>query len=456
MSGEPRVTPIGSEAARRAAEPVLDFPGADGVEVVISGSATGLTRYARSEIIQNTFRDEVRAYVRVVVGNRVASAATNQLDAEHLRDTAAKALEAAKASLPDEEFPGLAVPDDVGRPEPVFRFDDATASTSPEERALAVKRIIEATGSDNCAGIYETSAHDFGIFSSTGVDSYDAFTRCVTTCLTDIGTSTGWAEAASHRIDEVDYEAVASRSRAKADAGAKISDAEPGTYEVVLEASAVATMLEYFSYMGFGAKQVLEGESFLAAQAGKEVAPAFVTVADDVHEPHSVGIGFDFEGVPKQRVAVIEGGRANAPVTDLRTAVGMGSTSTGHNSGSNEFGPYASNVVLAPGDASLDELIGGVERGFLVTRFHYVNVLDRPETLLTGMTRDGTFRIEGGEIAGAVRNFRFAQSVLGALGSARRIGSELRSFAPEFGSFGWTVAPAVHVGEFHFASTTSH
>jgi predicted Zn-dependent protease len=450
------VTPIGSDAARRAAEPVLDYPGADGVEVVISGSATGLTRYARSEIIQNTFRNEVRAYVRVVVGNNVASAATNQLDADHLRATAGKALEAAQASLADDEFPGLPVPDEVGRPEPVYRFDDATASTSAEERALAVKRIIDATGSDNCAGIYETSSHDFGIFSSTGVDCYDAFTRCVTTCLVDVGTSTGWAEAASHKVHEVDYEAVASRSRAKADAGTNVSEAEPGTYEVILEPSAVATMLEYFSYMGFGAKQVLEGESFLASRTGERVAAPFVTVADDVFEPHSVGIGFDFEGVPKKRVAVIEDGTATGPVTDLRTAKRLGTDSTGHYSGSNEFGPYASNVVMAPGDASLEELVGGIESGFLVTRFHYVNVLDRPETLLTGMTRDGTFKIENGEIAGAVRNFRFAQSVLGVLATAKRVGRDVASFAPDFGAFGWTVAPALHVGEFHFASTTSH
>jgi PmbA protein len=169
-----------------------------------------------------------------------------------------------------------------------------------------------------------------------------------------------------------------------------------------------------------------------------------------------VGVGFDFEGVPKRRVAVIDSGRATGPVTDLRTATRLGVQSSGHYSGSNEFGPYASNVVLEPGDASLEELVAGIDDGFLVTRFHYVNVLDRPETLLTGMTRDGTFRIRKGELAGAVRNFRFAQSVLGVLASTRRIGKQLGSFAPEFGAFGWTVAPAVHVGDFHFASTTSH
>jgi predicted Zn-dependent protease len=186
------------------------------------------------------------------------------------------------------------------------------------------------------------------------------------------------------------------------------------------------------------------------------VAADEVTVADDVAHPLSVGLGFDFEGVPKQRVAVIDSGVATGPVTDLRTALKLGGRSTGHNSGSNEFGPFASNVILHGGDKSLEELIGGIEQGFLVTRFHYVNILDRPETLLTGMTRDGTFRISGGEIAEPVHNFRFAQSVLGALASVKALGSDVAAFAPDYGSFGSSVAPSVHVGEFHFASRTSH
>ncbi len=210
-------------------------------------------------------------------------------------------------------------------------------------------------------------------------------------------------------------------------------DAEAGTYEVVLEAPAVATMLEYLSYAGFGAKQVIEGESFLVHKGGQDVAASTVTVADDVWAGPSVGLGFDFEGVPKKRVAVIDGGRATEPVTDLRTARKLGGASTGHYSGSSEFGPYAANVVLESGDSSLEDLIGGVKSGLLVTRFHYVNILDRPSTLLTGMTRDGTFRVEDGEIVGAVHNLRFTQSVLDALASVEAIGSDLAAFAPEFG-----------------------
>lgn len=448
--------PVTQDEARAAADVVLSHPGTDEVEVLIAGSEQGLTRYALSEIIQNTVRNELRAYVRVVVGDRVATASTTSLDPARLKQTAARALEAAKASPPDADFPGLARPDDVGAAHGVFRFDEVTATKTPEARARRVEEILAVARVDNAAGIFETSTHTFAVHSSTGIDCYDAFTRCVTSCLVDTGQATGWGDASSHRFDEVDVEGVATRAMSKAERGAGATDAEPGTYEVVLEPSAVATLLDFLSYTGMGAKQMIEGESFLSTQSGSQVGAPAITVADDVWHPGSVGLGFDFEGVPKSRVAVIENGVAGDPVSDLRTAKKLGTKPTGHYSGSNEFGPYASNVVLESGDQTLDELVSGVDEGILVTRFHYVNVLDRPSTLLTGMTRDGTFRIRGGELAEPLHNFRFSQSVLETFRTTLGVGSEGAAFAPDYGSFGSVVAPALRVGSFTFSSKTSH
>ena len=319
-----------------------------------------------------------------------------------------------------------------------------------------MRAILGATGDTEAAGIFETGAHAFAVVSSEGVDCYDAFTRCVTTCLTDAGELTGWAETSSHRMDEVDAGAVARRSVGKARARGRAHDGRPGTYEVVLEPAAVATLLEYLSYAGMGAKQVLDGESFLSSRTGELVAAPSITVVDDVSHPRSVGISFDFEGAPRRRVEVIERGRARGPVTDRRTGAKLGAGSTGHNSGSAEFGPYASNVVLEAGDTAADELVAGVRDGLLVTRFHYVNILDRPQTLLTGMTRDGTFLVRDGEVAEPLRNLRFTQSVLDALASVEAVGGDAVAFAPEYGAFGSTVAPALRVGEFRFTSTTTH
>jgi PmbA protein len=446
---------LGPGAVRAAADAVLDWPGADAVEVVVTGSDTALTRYARSEVIQNTVRREVRAQVRVVVGERVAVAATNQLDPDSMKVAAASALEATRSSRPDPDFPGLPSPGKVGRAEALMKWDEATASATPAQRAELVGELVDASGSSDAAGIFETSAHYFGVVNSHGIDCWDAHTRCTTSCLVDEG-GTGWGERSSHAMSEVDVAAVARTAATKARLSAAPVEAEAGAYEVVLEPSATALLLDYLSYMGLGAKQVMDGESFLSSRRGEEVAAPSVTVDDDVQDPLSVGIGFDLEGAPRKKVSVIKGGRAVGPVTDLRTAPKLGLAPTGHFSGSAEFGPYASNVVLRHGDKTPAELIEGVEAGFLVTRFHYVNVLDRPTTLLTGMTRDGTFRIRGGELAEPVHNFRFSQSVLDALRDTVAIGADPCCFAPDFGSFGSTVAPSLRVGRFYFASTTSH
>ena len=449
-------SPLTPDEAERAASAVLGTAGADGVEVVVAASRSGVTRFANSEIIQNTVRLELRAYVRIAVGQKLASATTNQLHESHMRKAANHALEAARASREDPDFPGLPEAQEFGPAPALMRYDAATAAATPAQRADAIGGILRATGGAHAAGVFETGSHAYALFSSTGMECFDAYTRCVMTCLADNGDATGWGEESSHALAEVDYEEGARRALVTADKGRGATDLEPGTYRVVLEPPAVATLIEYLSYAGFGAKQVLEGESFLEARAGQKVADPAVTVADDVGHPRSVGIGFDFEGVPRQRVAVIDAGVATGPVSDTRTAPKLDGATTGHFSGSDEFGPYASNVVLEAGDRSTEELIGAVDDGLLVTRFHYVNVLDRPETLLTGMTRDGTFRIRGGEIAEPVHNFRFTQSVLEALASVEGVGRDLRAFAPEFGSFGSTVAPALAIGEFRFTSRTSH
>lgn len=448
--------PISPGAARAAASAVMDLPGADHVEVVVSGSDVALTRYAGSEIIQNTVRSELRAHVRVVIGNRSAVAATNQLDAASMVRAGESALQAATASPADEAFPGLASPERVGRADGTFRWDNATASATPADRAAAVRGILSASGASNAAGVFETSSHCHAVMNSLGIDCWDVFTRCVTTCLVDQDGGTGWAEASSHDMARIDVEAVARRAAGKAAKSRAPRQADPGVYEVVLEPPATAMLVDYLSYMGMGAKQVIDGESFLTSRAGEIVAAGSITIADDVFDDLSVGIGFDFEGVPKKSLAIIDRGRAVGPVTDLRTAKELGVSSSGHASGSAEFGPYASNTILRPGDVPKEDLIAGVADGILVTRFHYVNVLDRPTTLLTGMTRDGTFRIRNGEVAEPVQNFRFSQSVLGALAATTAVGSDATAFAPDYGSFGSNVAPSLRVGEFNFASVTSH
>lgn len=447
--------PLEEERATATASSVLDHAGADDVEVVVLASETGITRYARSEIIQNTTRREIRGFVRVVVGGRSATATTNQLSIEHLSRAADRALEAARVAPEDPDWRGLATPDEVGRATPIRKWDDVTAATSPGDRARSIAEIVKVAG-ENAAGVFETSAHCYGVFTSTGISCFDANTRCVATCLVDAGESTGWAESASHAVADVDPVEPAEGAARKAALGKGAVDLPPDTYEVVLEPPAVSVLVDYLAFAGFGAKQVLEGESFLATRSGEMVASELVTVADDARHAGSIGIGFDFEGVPRKRAVVVDGGVAAGPLTDRRTAAKLDLPLTGHGSGSNEVGPYAANVVLEAGVTPVQQLTTEVEDGLLVTRFHYVNVLDRPSTLLTGMTRDGTFRIRKGEVAEPVHNLRFTQSALDALASTVAVGNDLTLFAPEWTAFGSTAAPSLRIEDFRFTSATTH
>jgi predicted Zn-dependent protease len=212
-------------------------------------------------------------------------------------------------------------------------------------------------------------------------------------------------------------------------------------------------MIEYLSYMGFGAKDVLNGESFFLDKQGQPCASELVTIVDDVAHPASLGAPFDWEGVWRQRVALIEGGVARQPVYDTRTAAEAGTTTTGHASGSQEYGPYPANLIVVPGAETTETLVAGIDRGLLVRRFWYVNVVNQRETVLTGMTRDGLFLIEDGKVTRPVHNLRFTQSVLDALSACSGVGEDAVCLSAGGGTI---VAPPLRLDRFQFTSATSH
>lgn len=436
----------------RAARPVLELAGAHEVEVLASGSVSGLTRYANSGIVQNTVRREVRAQVRVALGTRVASATTNQVDPGSLRRAGERALAAARASREDPEYPGMPDPAEAGEARAVMRYDDATAGAGPARRAELAARLIGACAGAVSAGIVETGAHAYALLNSHGVARFDAFTRANATCLAEIDGATGWAERSVVALEGLDAGELGARAAARAAAARGPAAARPGEYEVVLAPSAVAGLIGYLAYAGFGAKGVIEGESFLARRAGQKVAAEAVTIADDVSHEASIGIGFDLEGCAKQRVAVIERGVATGPVTDRRTARRLGLPDTGHSSGSAAWGPHAFNTVLYGGRGSVEDLIAAVDDGIFVTRFWYINVLDRPAVLFTGMTRDGTFRIRHGELAEPLRNLRFTQGVLEALAGVGALAAAVECAVPEWEPLGSVAAPAARLAPFAFSA----
>ena len=229
---------------------------------------------------------------------------------------------------------------------------------------------------------------------------------------------------------------------------------EPGRYTVVLEPSAVAELVAFLAYLGFGAQAEQEGRSFMSGRMGQSVTGERVTITDDPYDPRAFGKSFDYEGTPRQRVALVENGIARAVVHDRRTGQKAGVPSTGHASPPPASeGPLPFSLVLAGGEHSLEDMIASTEQGILITRFWYNRVVDARKTLITGMTRDGTFLIEAGRLTRGLKNLRYNESVLEVLGRADLFGREAEPTVFDYSGC-CVVAPALRVTDFRFTGVS--
>ena len=445
---------FGPDEARRVAEAALDLPGADGVEVLFMHEWGGLTRFAGSRIHQSTWLEDIAVRVRVVRGGRIAVAATNAFSPEGARAAARSALEMASVVSPDPLFPGLAPPQPV--PE-AAELDEATAACTPERRAEGVAELIARCGRGlSAAGAFETLASEVALANSQGQFCWAPLTRAsLSTIVTGPDGGSGFAESIARRVDGIDPAGVGGRAADKAERSRSPAPIEPGRYTVVLEPAAVATLVGFLGWLGFGGREYIEGRSCLSGRAGERVAAPQVSIYDDGTSPETIGLPFDFEGTPKRRVDLIERGVFRDAVYDLRTARQAGTESTGHAlPPPNPDGPFPLNLFLAPGEASLQGMIAATERGLLVTRFHYTNVVHPTRSVITGMTRDGTFLIERGEIARPVRNLRFTQSILEALERTVAVGRQTE-LASEF-FLSASRVPALQIEGFAFTGASDH
>jgi predicted Zn-dependent protease len=216
-------------------------------------------------------------------------------------------------------------------------------------------------------------------------------------------------------------------------------------------------MVMTLGFTTFGALEYQEGRSFVCGKLGQSIVDPAFSLWDDGLAPDGLPMAFDFEGVPKQRVGLVEGGVAKGLVYDSYTAGREeGRTSTGHAlPAPNPFGPIPMNLYLNRGDASLEEMVGETKQGIYVTRFHYTNTLDPSKTLWTGMTRDGTFLVEKGEIRGPVKNFRFTDGIADALASGGLVGKQYQTLTlPDWFPAGGVTVPAVKLNRYRFTGVT--
>jgi PmbA protein len=445
---------IGSDRVRAVADAALGASGVDSVEVLFMHEWGGLTRFASSAIHQSTWQEDTAIRVRVVRGARVGVAASNDFSEDGARRAAESAREMTEVVAPDPLFPGLA----PAMPIPEWQgFDEATAGTTPEARAEAVATLVaQCQRGVVAAGAFETAASEVAVANTEGQFCWAPATQAsLTIVVTGPDGGSGFAETFARGVEGIDPEAIGKRAAAKAAGSKNPDDLEPGRYTVVLEPAAVSTLVGFLAWIGFGGRALVEGRSCFSGKEGQVVASPLVTICDDAASPLTTGLPFDFEGTPRSRVDLVRGGVFVDGVYDLRTAKQAGKKTTGHALPQpNPEGPFPLNLFLESGDATLEQMIASTDRGLLVTRFHYSNVVHPLESTLTGMTRDGTFLIERGEVTRPVKNVRFTQSILEALAATSMVGRDTE-LASEF-FFSASRVPALKVDSFHFTGRSDH
>ena len=428
---------------------VVETSGADETEVLLSEGREFLTRFSRNHIHQNVGTEEVWAIVRLVKGKRVGIATTSSRETKALETAVASALAIAQASEPDKTWPGLPRPRPVRA---VAAYDAATAQASADARADFAAEIIAAARKKRAeaAGIVETAESSLAITSSAGVAVASSHTRAEANTVVTCGDGSGYAEGLATRLADLSGRRIGQRAALTASISRNPRPLDAGRYDVVLGPAAVGEWLQFLAYMALSGKDFEEGSSPLSGKLGEKVTGEQVTIWDNALDKRTMPRGFDYEGMPKKRLSLIDRGVAKAVGTNHYRARRLKKrTSTGSAlpaSSSAECLPL--HLFLKGGKSCARRLVGEMKRGLLITRFHYTNILDPMKTVLTGMTRDGTFLVENGRAVRPVRNLRYTENVLEALGRIDAMTRKL-TLVP-----GPCVVPAVRIKGVQFTGTT--
>lgn len=446
------------EQAKELSQQVLSRCGNEAAELVLIYKEHALTRFANNGIHQNVSEQNLTLYLRLLLGNRHGTASTNRTDPTALDELVAWAQANVESSPEDPHFPGLPEPTEYTA---VASFDRSTAVNEPGYRADRVGivcRLAKESGF-NASGAFSTGANAISVANSNELFAYHSLTEAdfQTTIMTD--DSSGRAQASSWKVADLNAEAIGREAIQKADRGQAPREIEPGNYTVILDPYVTEDLLDMLNLYGMGGQTVLDGRSWMNDRLGAQVMSSEVSIWDDGLNPIGFPMPFDAEGVPKRKVEIVTQGVAKNPVYDRATADKAGTTSTGHAllpylpPFVKSIGPLSFNLFMTPGETSLEEMIASTTKGLYITRFWYTRLVHPRDCIVTGMTRDGVFMVENGEIAYPVKNLRFTQSYVDALANVEAVGRDTRLLKSDYGSFGKHV-PALKLHEFNFTGVT--
>jgi len=439
------------ESAQRA----LDYARGFDAEVILSTEDKALTRYGENVITQNIAGSEIRLSVRLLKDGRMGKASTSNLTDAGIKRCVETAREALKVAEPDAALLPLPEPQSYREKGSYHRV---THGLSPEARADGVARAVEVCRKEGLqgAGIFSSGARAVAVANSRGLWACHQMSRATFSLSAMSDDSSGWAEESDCDSDRIDIDRIVDRAVRIALDGREPGEIEPGSYTVIFEPAAVADFMLFLGWDAFNGLAFVEGRSCFSGKVGRKVVGDNITIVDDAFHPLTPGLPFDFEGLPRRPVTLIENGVFLGTVHDRRTARKAGVEQTGHALPQPDYyGPMPLNIIVSPGVSSREEMIAETDRGLLVTRLHYTNIIDPMKMTLTGMTRDGLFLIEGGRVVKGLKNMRFTDSVLHVLSNVVALSKDLYKNETFWGG-GGTVAPVIKVEDFHFTSRTEN
>jgi predicted Zn-dependent protease len=437
------------EQAKALIDRTLSFSKAEETQVTLTGGDRANVRFARNSVTTSGASSGYSLAITSKFGQKAGTVTASEFSDASLQRAVRNAEEIARLSPDNPEAMPLVGPQTYA--DVRTYFEDA-ANATPDWRAGAVKAALDAAKEKkvDAAGFVETSAQIQAVATSKGQFGYGRFTAADynLTARTPDGAGSGWASKSYNELRLLQPAALAAAAIDKAARSHSPAAIEPGKYTVVLEPAAMADIIANLAFAA-DARQADEGRSFFSkkgggTRVGEAIVNEKVTLFSDPAHPLAPAIPFDGEGLPLSRIDWVDKGVLKNLSYSRYWAQKQGKTAT----------PQPGNLVMQGGTSTIDELIAGVERGVLVTRFWYIRALDPQTLVFTGLTRDGLFLIEKGKVTRPVKNMRWNESPIFALNNLDAMTASERTVSGEgVGGAGFSiVCPAARIREFTFTS----
>lgn len=416
---------------------------ADDIEISLSGGAQGALRFARNVPTSSGIVSSVHVSITCIFGHREGTVSVTQLDAASLQDAVRRAEETARVAPENPEYMPRLGPQTYGEP---AAWDDATASRGPEDRvAVAGEAISLARGAGLvAAGYLEDYAGWIAYGTSRGLRAHYRYTKSeYTVTARSAGGASGWAGLQSHQTSAVPGDTVTRRAIEKALRSAEPIELPAKPYTAILEPAAVADMLGGMIW-SMDRRDADEGRSYFSGKsAGEKVFADGITIVSDPLDPAAPTRPWDGDGQPLRRTVWVENGILRNFPTSRYWAEKQGVAPV----------PHPRNLLMKGGKGTLDDLVASTEYGVLVTSFWYIRTLDRKTLTLTGLTRDGLFLIENGQVTRPLVNYRWNDSPARVLQNVEAMSEAVLTAGR--GAEQALILPALKVRDFQFASISA-